>query len=227
MKNFIYLTIFSILFIACSGGDDDTEPQNLTPDIPVIKSPTDNNLCADNWVAFEWEPSKNSNGAEIIYQIDIAENNQFNPILETTKTLSTVMEIELSQNTAYYWRIRATNPEDLSSDFSPTYKFYTKGEAVYNHAPFAPELVEPILNTKLNTTTATLKWDADDVDGDNLSYDVYFGTANPPTKKIAENKSEKTLEVTLEPTKEYFWKVVVKDNKGGESIGQVWKFKTN
>lgn len=37
-----------------------------------------------------------------------------------------------------------------------------------------------------------------------------------------------TFNVTsLLPSKNYYWKVVVKDNKGGETIGQIWEFKTN
>jgi hypothetical protein len=60
-----------------------------------------------------------------------------------------------------------------------------------------------------------------------LTYDVYFGTINPPTVKISDNISALTVYYAVEPTKQYYWSVVVKDNKGGETIGQVWKFKTN
>jgi hypothetical protein len=56
---------------------------------------------------------------------------------------------------------------------------------------------------------------------------VYFGTVNPPTEKIIENNTAKNIDVTLVPAKEYFWKVVVKDGKGGETVGQIWRFKTN
>ncbi|KAF2515850.1 fibronectin type III domain-containing protein, partial [Flavobacterium zhairuonense] len=134
----------------------------------------------------------------------------------------------LSKNTAYYWRIKATDAKGLASAYSSTFKFYTAGDAVVNHLPFAPELVAPVLNTALNSGTVSLKWTASDVDtADILTYDVYFGTANPPTAKVSENKGANTIDVTVEPAKQYFWKVVVKDGKGGETVGQVWKFKTN
>lgn len=97
-----------------------------------------------------------------------------------------------------------------------------------NHLPFSSELVEPTVNKILNTITVNLKWNANAVDTtDILVYDVYFSSTNPPTAKISENLTSKTKDVRLEPAKEYFWKVVVKDNKGGETIGQIWKFKTN
>jgi hypothetical protein len=60
-----------------------------------------------------------------------------------------------------------------------------------------------------------------------FTYDVYFGTTNPPTTKVSDNTSSKSYTITLEAAKEYFWQVVIKDNNGGETIGQVWKFKTN
>ncbi|WP_163411329.1 fibronectin type III domain-containing protein [Flavobacterium ajazii] len=226
MKKFIYLTIISFLFVACSNGGDD-ENQNETPNVPKIISPANNKLCINNYVAFEWEYLKKPNNDLIIYQIEIAKDNQFNQIVETLETESNYTEIELELNTAYYWRIKTVNSEGISSKYSKTYKFYTEGETIVNHLPFSPELISPAINTTLNATTATLKWNAADVDSyDFLSYDVYFGTANPPVTKISENNTTKTIDVTLQPSKEYFWKVVVKDGKGGETVGQIWRFKT-
>ncbi len=233
MKNFIYLSIIGLLFISCGGGggDDPTptpEVKNTAPTIPTLVIPTDNKLCVDNTVTFQWNLSTDTNKDPITYQIQVAKDNQFSQIVKTAEGSTTGQTIALDKNTAYYWRIKATDSKGLSSDYSPTYKFYTASEAVVNHLPFSPELVEPAVNTVLNTTTASLKWNATDVDAtDVLAYDVYFGTSNPPTIKLKENATAKMLDVTLEPAKEYFWKVVVKDNKGGETIGQIWKFKTN
>jgi hypothetical protein len=73
-----------------------------------------------------------------------------------------------------------------------------------------------------------LKWSATDVDvNDRLVYDVYFGTTNPPTVKISADITTNTVSTTVVPSTEYFWKIVVKDGKGGETVGQIWKFKTN
>lgn len=230
MKNFIYLSIVSLLFISCGGGDDPAPTPvvtNSAPTMPTLVTPTDNKLCVDNTVAFQWNLSTDANKDPITYQIQVAKDNTFSQIVRTVET-STVLTIALDKNTAYYWRIKATDSKGLSSDYSATYKFYTAGEAVINHLPFSPELVEPAVNTVFNTTTASLKWNASDVDAtDILVYDVYFGTVNPPTSKVSENTATKALDVTLQPAKEYFWKVVAKDNKGGETIGQTWKFKTN
>ncbi len=233
MKNSIYLSIICLVFAACGsgGGDDPVNPPavNTAPTVPILSIPADNKLCLDNNVSFQWNASTDEQNDPIVYQIQIAKDNTFSQIVNTldNSSLST-SALVLEKNTAYYWRVKATDSKGLSSAYSLTFKFYTAGTAVVNHLPFAPEIISPAINTALSTTTATLTWNASDVDtADVLTYDVYFGTVNPPTAKVSENASSKSFDVTLQPTTQYYWKVVVKDNKGGETIGQVWKFKTN
>lgn len=229
MKKFISLTIIGLLFAAC-GSDDSgpTEPANEAPTVPALKLPADNKLCVDNTVSFQWDLSTDSNKDAITYQIQVAKENTFAQIAKSSEVTTNTTSIALEKNTAYYWRVKATDSKGLASSYSATFKLYTSGDAVVNHLPFSPELIQPAINSVLNTTTAILKWNATDVDAtDVLTYDVYFGTTNPPTAKVAENTSSTSFDVTLSTSKEYFWKVVVKDNKGGETIGQIWKFKTN
>ncbi|MEZ0180923.1 hypothetical protein AB9T89_01665 [Flavobacterium oncorhynchi] len=232
MKNFIYLSIIGFLFAACGGGggDDPVTPPvtNTAPTVPVLVSPTDGKLCLDNTVSLQWNQSTDTEKDPIVYQIQVAKDNGFTQIVNTLNNSTVSSSLSLEKNTAYYWRVQAADSKGLSSAYSATFKFYTAGTAVVNHLPFAPELVQPVINSALSTATAALKWKASDVDAnDILTYDVYFGTTNPPTAKVTENTSASSFDVTLEAAKEYFWKVVVKDNKGGETVGQVWKFKTN
>lgn len=230
MKNFTNLSIVALFFLSCGGGDDSTptpEVINNAPTVPTLVTPVDNKLCVDSSVDFQWNLSTDADNDPIIYQIQIALDNQFAQIVKKVDVSTVALTIALNKNTAYYWRVKGTDSKGLSGNYSATYKFYTAGGGVINHLPFVPELVQPTLNTSLNTSTATLKWNASDVDiNDVLSYDVYFGTTNPPTL-IKTNNTINTYAVSLSSTKTYFWKVVVKDDKGGETIGQVWTFKTN
>jgi hypothetical protein len=229
MKKFIYVAVIGFLLISCGGGDDPVPtPKNIAPTIPVLVAPADNKLCVDNSVSFQWNVSTDSNNDPITYQIQVARDNQFLQIVKTLEGPANSQNISLEKGVAYYWRVKATDNKSLSSNYSSIYKFYTEGEATVNHLPFSPELVQPVLDAVLNTTTATLKWNANDVDvNDNLVFDVYFGTDNPPVSKVSENLATNTLDVAVVALKEYYWKVVVKDGKGGETIGQTWKFKTN
>ena len=230
MKRLLYLSIVSLVVVACSsgGGDDEPEVTNSAPTVPTLTAPADNKLCLNTAVVFEWGVATDVNKDAITYQLQVAKDNLFAQIVNTEDVQGSSKSINLEKNTAYYWRLKSTDSKGLSSAYSSTYKFYTSGDAVINHLPFVPELVAPTQNVVLNTSSTTLKWNAADVDvADVLTYDIYFGTTANPTTKIKENSTSKSFDVTLEPTKEYFWKIVVKDNKGGETTGQIWKFKTN
>lgn len=231
MKKYLCIASISFLLFSCSGGDSPAPTpvvKNTAPTVPELLAPSNNKLCLDNSVNFQWNVSVDAENDAITYQIQVARDNQFLQIVKTIDGSTVTQNILLDKGLAYYWRVKATDSKSLSSVFSPTNSFYTAGVAVTNYLPFSPVLVQPTLNTVLNATTATLKWSASDVDvNDKLVYDVYFGTANPPTALLSANIATNTFNVTLVSSTEYFWKIVVKDGKGGETIGQIWKFKTN
>lgn len=231
MRKIIYSVFVGFLLFSCSGNDSSStlETSNTAPSVPTLTAPTNNKLCIDNVVSFEWNASTDAENNPIIYQIQIATDNQFTQIVKTAEGSSIGQTTTLNKGTAYYWRVKATDSKNSSSNYSSTYSFYTEAEAVANHLPFLPQLVQPETNSFINTTTATLKWKASDVDtNDILVFDVYFGTTNPPTAKVGSNLASTSLNTnTLQPATNYYWKVVVKDNKGGETTGQVWNFKTN
>lgn len=228
MKKYLYVSVISFMLISCGGGDSVPAPKNTAPTIPILVAPTNNKLCIDNSVNFQWDVSTDSNKDPITYQIQVAKDNQFLQIVKTLESPENYQTISLEKGIAYYWRVKATDSKSLSSSYSSTYNFYTEAIAIVNHLPFSPELLQPDLNSELNTTSATLKWNAKDVDvNDTLTFDVFFGTDNPPTSKVRENLATNTLDVAVVASKEYYWKVVVKDDKGGETIGQTWTFKTH
>ena len=69
----------------------------------------------------------------------------------------------------------------------------------------------------------TLNWES--VDGN--KFDVYFGTNNPPTTKVATDISEKKYDLAgLQYGTIYYWKVVSKTGTGEELSGPVWTFTT-
>ena len=76
-------------------------------------------------------------------------------------------------------------------------------------------------------TSATLEWNAKDVDGDDLTYDVYFGTDKTPMTMISESQVETTIAVDVTSGETYYWKVVVADVHDEKTIGSVWSFMVN
>jgi hypothetical protein len=228
MKKFLYLSIASAFLISCANEDAPAEVANVAPTVPTLVAPVNNKLCINNALSFQWNAATDSNNDPIIYQIQVSKDKDFARIVMTAESTAIYQNFTLEKATAYYWRVKATDNENLSSSYSASFSFYTSGDGVVNYLPFSPDLVAPELNAVLGTTTANLQWTAKDVDTkDKLVYDVYFGSTNPPTEKVGSDQASSNLDVTLAASKEYFWKVVVKDDKGGETIGQTWRFRTN
>lgn len=219
-------------FVLFSCGKEDSpaqESENTAPSVPALVSPANATLCTGNVVTLEWNASTDAENNAIIYQLQIATDNQFTQIVKTAEGAAIGQTVTLNKGTAYYWRVKATDNKNVSGNYSATYSFYTEGTAVANHLPFLPQLLQPEINSFVNPATVHLKWSASDVDAnDILSYDVYLGTANPPLTKVGSNLTAASLtQNALQAATNYYWRVVVKDNKGGETIGQLWQFKTN
>jgi len=234
MKKFLYIAIIGLVIVACGGsdggGDPPPPPENRPPSTPTLVSPTNNKLCIDNALVFEWNASTDPDGDPVKYQLQIATDNQFTQIAHDFNNLtSTSKSVSLDKGIAYYWKVKAKDDKNAESDFSSTYQFYTEGEGVSNHLPFAPVIVSPSLDATISSGNTTLEWTANDVDNDPLVFDVYLdnNSSNPASIMVAENQVANTFSATLESGKDYYWKVVVKDGKGGQTIGQTWNFKTD
>lgn len=234
MKKLISIVVIGISMLSCGGrGSDDPAPTptpivNKAPSGPTQSAPTNNLLCIDNTVTFQWTTSTDPDGDSISYEIQIATDNQFTQNVQNRTSASISTSVGLDKGVAFYWRVRAKDSKGATSSYSSTFSFYTEGDGESNHLPFSPTVVKPDINSLVQETSTTLEWTASDVDSsDILTFEVYFDTVNPPTNKVSENQSETTFTQTLESSKDYYWKVVVKDDKGGITIGQIWSFKTD
>lgn len=232
MKQNLKFILFAFLICSCSdseGGDSSEPAENTPPTIPTLINPSNNLLCLNNVLQFSWNKSADAEGHKITYRIEISTNTQFqfNGTTQYHLGLSTNHTFNLEKGRAYYWRVKAMDSKEASSNYSPVYNLYTEGESISNHLPFAPELVTPILDSSEDPGDIILEWTCNDIDGDALNYDVYFDTNNPPTSLISENQSESIFNVSTVSATNYYWKIVVKDENGGQSIGQVWSFNTN
>jgi len=232
MKKFIFTLVLGTTLWSCGGGGGDTPPPpppaNKAPTTPTLVYPTNNLLCINNVLDFNWNAATDPEGDAITYQVQVATDANFTQIVHTVSETTTVRTLSLEKGIAYYWRVRATDSKNLSSSYSSTNQFYTEGNGISNYLPFSPVLVSPTLNSTETGTTTTLQWTASDVDtSDVLTYDVYFDTVNPPVAMESSNVTTNTINVSLTASTNYYWKVVVKDDKGGQTIGQIWSFVTD
>lgn len=234
MKKYSILSLLVLLICSCSSSSDvDPNPNptpapqlNKAPSIPLLVAPGDGLLCAENPLDFSWNTASDPDGDSVSYYIQVATDNSFSKDLQVKTTANTSTNFILKKGLAYYWRVQAKDSKNKTSNYSAVRKLYAEAEGEINHLPYAPSLISPVLNSNITTTSTVLEWNSSDVDDDVLKYDIYFGDVNPPPL-VAENNANKTYEVTLSSDNSYFWKIIVKDGHGGESIGQIWSFKKN
>ncbi|MCX6666593.1 MAG: right-handed parallel beta-helix repeat-containing protein [Euryarchaeota archaeon] len=117
----------------------------------------------------------------------------------------------------YYWKIIATDNHGDSTS-GPFWYFNTTA-----HPPKIPHSPYPADHSTDVYTYADLSWSGGDLgDVDEVSYDVYFGTTNPPPK-IHSNwtMTDYALGLMSYSTR-YYWYVVAWDTHGASAKGPPW-----
>gem|GEM_PF-6736903 len=90
--------------------------------------------------------------------------------------------------------------------------------------PNTPNPAHGATNVALN---AVLSWVGGDPNpGDTVTYDVYFDTMSPPTKKISNQSATTYTPSPMDPITKYYWKIIAWDNNGASTAGDIWEFTT-
>lgn len=234
-KSIIYIfgsLAISFFMLNCSsGGGDDTpdpgpDPEKIDPpSAATLAFPEQNSECTtgsnltstESTIVFNWNDANNATS----YQLFVKNLNTQN----TQNYTSNVSErsVTILRGTPYSWYVVSKNSGTETAQ-SPTWKFYNAGEATTSYAPFPAELVAPGLSAMLSTTTSTtLEWKGEDVDNDIASYDVFFGTANPPATKETTTSST-SASVSVSSGNTYYWRIVTHDDQNNNSESQVFQF---
>lgn len=129
---------------------------------------------------------------------------------------------DLEFSTTYYWQIVAWNDQG-SSTSGPIWTFTTRGNDPPN-TPTDPDPEDGSLDAPINTC---ISWTCGDPDGDEVTYDVYFGTSSSPPL-VSSKQSETTYcpEEALDYDTEYYWKIVAWDIFDYSTTGPLWTFTT-
>ncbi|MEO2061855.1 MAG: fibronectin type III domain-containing protein [Christiangramia sp.] len=229
MRRIIILLIALFLIVSCTT-DPDTPPdvsqENKPPSVPKLNSPEANLFCTDNELDFKWSASTDPDGDPVTYQIQVSNDSDFSNMYYTDEVSTTNSNQVLEKGKNYYWHVRAKDDKGNFSAYSEMRNLYTEGESVTNSLPAIPELINPTQNV-VSRSEVNLKWKTSDADDDILTYDLYFGTSNNP-ELYKENLADPSYILTnLQSDTSYFWRITVKDSKGGVTVGQIWTFKTN
>jgi hypothetical protein len=97
--------------------------------------------------------------------------------------------------------------------------------------PGMPQAVAPqdgAEGVSAQPTDTVLQWTSSgDADGGNVTYDVYFGTDNPPANKVLTGSTATSWAPPVAADTTYFWRVEVTDDEGNTVVGPNWTFNTD
>lgn len=97
-----------------------------------------------------------------------------------------------------------------------------------NRQPLAPTNPQPATNSLDNSINLNqVSWNASDPDGDDLSYDLYFGRAGQELPLIAEGLETNSYDQldNLNYATLYEWYVIARDTEGLERRSPIWNFR--
>ena len=97
-----------------------------------------------------------------------------------------------------------------------------------NRPPLAPTSPTPLNAAKDLGKEVVLRWEAEDPDGDQLTYDVFFAPQGQELKLVVNDINERSHKLTqLGINQIYFWQVIARDPYGAISqTSDMWQFET-
>jgi hypothetical protein len=124
-------------------------------------------------------------------------------------------------DTTYWWYVSVT--DDIHTINSPIFHFTT----YENLPPSTPSDPDPGNGeTNVNIDIPYVSWISTDPNGDDVTFDVYFGKSNPPPKKVSHQSGTTYDPGLLDFDSTYYWKIVAWDEYDYSSSGPTWSFST-
>jgi len=215
------------MIISCD--KNEVDPNLGKPTAANLLFPYENSLCnvgtdsteTESNVVFEWSASENTAEYVLILKNLLTGDS----ISQLTTELK--ISLRILRSTPYAWYIISKSNSNEKTTQSAIWKFYNAGEAIENFAPFPAEIVSPKMAETITFTTNVigLSWIGNDIDGDIIGYDVYFGTENPP--QIIETDAQESIlnNVSIAANTVYYWKILTKDARGNISDSGVYQFR--
>ncbi|MBM7558472.1 fibronectin type III domain-containing protein [Marinitoga litoralis] len=205
---------------------DDKDSQNSTIiNFSTTKPPIIFNMNVDDPKHFKngdkiyWEAS-DPNDDELYYEIYIGNSeNSLSKIATTEENYYPLNN--LSEGETYYWKIIAFDSKGAFAESEiKSFKTNTSPEFINN--------IYPENNSIGIEKNITLSWEATDIEKDKIKYDIYFGENKDNLIIKAEDYEISYYNLSnLENGKTYYWKVIAKDDFGGESESKIFSFTTN
>jgi len=227
--DFSSITYGNIMIIGAVFDEDDDYVDDVTgyrvgdndpPNTPNTPDPDDGDTDIETDVILGWK-CKDPDLDVLSYDIYFGESIN-PPLVESDIVGRSYSPGSLDLETTYYWKIVAKDSMG-GTKTGPVWEFTTRG----NDPPANPSDPDPYDGESDVYITTDVSWTCSDPDGDDITYDVYFGTSSPPPKVVS-NQTELNYDPPglLDFTTEYYWQIVAWDEYKYSTVGSIWSFTT-
>ncbi len=215
----ILLVVVAVL--ACRKWDNPYE-KNRPPLPPSTPTPDSGAVGLDSGFVLSWtctDPDSTDTLSYILY----FGNRPEPPLAESGLSQPVWRPSGLAWRQQYWWRVTAVDNWQGRTD-GPLWTFTMAAE---NHAPLVPHSPTPESGASELGVRLVLGWTAEDPDSlDSLQFDVLLGTTTPLPVVATGLRQPQFAPSGLAYGRVYLWQVVVRDNRGAETRGPVWRFAT-
>jgi len=196
---------------------------NNPPYVPSSPSPANHEIAVNVTANLGWSGGDPDSGDTVLYDIYFGTNTP--PVKIISNQSSTSYDPgSMDYDTTYYWKIVAWDNHGASSAGS-LWDFTTENEV--NNPPYLPSDPQPMNHAANVDINADVSWNGGDPDpGDTVTYDVCFGTTNPPPKIVSNQSATSYDPAAMMYDTMYYWKIISWDNHGVSTPGSIWDFTT-
>lgn len=132
----------------------------------------------------------------------------------------------LEKNTTYFWQVVARD-NDGNEGSSPVWQFTTQEtDQEANQPPNSPTAPYPEPFSENRSLNQVVEWQCSDPNGDNLTYEIYFGNSENPTLVETNYSGSTYTHGELSPGTTYYWQIIAFDPDGESTTGELWQFTT-
>lgn len=219
-----------LLLFSCSGEEKEEVPviEADKPEAAIPVYPIRNSKCTEGEntagnkteIGFLWEPGKFTTSFKLVIV------NLLTKAEQSFTTAENFYPVSLERGTPYSWWVIAFNAETPEGTKSNPGNFYTTGDGITNYAPFAADLLAPANNAEFaaGVDKVKLEWQAEDVDGEELEFELYLSKNSDLSEAVQKNLSATFYETAVEKEVTYYWKIVAEDPSGNTSESNVSSF---
>ena len=192
------------------------------PATPQNPRPSTGSLDVSIPLVVRVDETSDPDGDKVLYDLYFGTDKSSLPLVSSnSETPSyTPPASGLRGHTWYYWRVVAKDSKGASSSLLDSFR-------TANRFPTSVTLLSPDDNG-LSSDPVELKWSSiDELDGDVVSYQVYFGTSLGGLSAKGSVQTDTTYRLTtadLDGSNEFYWRVEATDGEGGSAASVTRRF---